>query len=46
MESSRLPRRQPQPRLRLLERAGFAGMDGWLAFSALGLLACSLFTLY
>ena len=30
----------------LLERAGLSGMDGWMAFSALGLLACSLFTLH
>ncbi|MFN8142100.1 MAG: FtsW/RodA/SpoVE family cell cycle protein [Solirubrobacterales bacterium] len=46
MESSRLPRHEPKPRFNLLERAGLAGMDGWLAFSALGLIACSLFTLY
>lgn len=48
MESSRIPRSRlgahPQ-RVAPLDRLGLRHMDGWIAFSALGLLACSLFTL-
>lgn len=47
MESSRIPsRRLSEPRPGLLERAGLAGLDGWLACSVLALFACSLFTLH
>ena len=48
MESSSTARGQSGAyieRAGLLEKAGLSGMDGWMAFSALGLLACSLFTL-
>jgi rod shape determining protein RodA len=48
MESSRIPRHGPGhylPRAGLLERVGLRDMDGWLAFSALGLLICSVYTL-
>lgn len=48
MESSRIPRRGPSrfgAGSGLLDRIGLARLDGWLAFSALGLFACSLFTL-
>lgn len=49
MESSRLPRTRPgrrTTRLDLLDRAGVRHMDGWLAFSALGLILCSIYTLH
>jgi len=46
MESSPLTTRGGRgTRPNLLERAGLADMDGWLVFSALGLLVASLFTL-
>lgn len=32
-------------RVALIDRLGIRNMDGWIAFSALGLLACSLYTL-
>jgi len=49
MESSRATRGGVRPyheRVALLDRLGIRNMDGWIAFSALGLLACSLFTLH
>ena len=49
MESSRVSRSDVgsfQHRVSLLDRAGVRDMDGWLVFSALGLLACSLLTLH
>ena len=48
MESSRIPRAESGsylPKVGLLERVGLRDMDGWLAFSALGLLVCSIYTL-
>ena len=33
------------PKVGLLERVGLRDMDGWMAFSALGLLICSIYTL-
>lgn len=47
MESSNLPRRGiRETRLNLLEKAGLAGMDGWLAVAVFGLFGCSLFILH
>jgi len=49
MESSRIPRgagRTFHERVALVDRLGIRHMDGWIAFSALGLLACSLVTLH
>jgi rod shape determining protein RodA len=49
MESSRIPRSVPSRRARrigLLERAGVSDMDGWMMFSALGLIICSIYTLH
>jgi len=49
MESSRVSRggfRPTHERVALLDRLGIRNMDGWLAFSALGLLICSLYTLH
>ncbi len=47
MESSRLSRTGPDPhRFRILDRAGLAHLDGWLAFSAFGLFICSLLTIH
>lgn len=49
MESSRVSRDgmgRFHNRVSLLDRMGIRDMDGWLAFSALGLLACSLITLH
>jgi rod shape determining protein RodA len=49
MESSRVGRDEMgrfHNRVHLLDRLGIRDMDGWLAFSALGLLACSIFTLH
>lgn len=48
MESSATARGRGEgslPRAGLLERTGLKDMDGWMAFSALGLIACSLLTL-
>lgn len=49
MESSRVSRGDVQSfhhRVSPLDRIGIRDMDGWMAFSALGLLACSLLTLH
>lgn len=47
MESSRMPRSDVREhRLRLVEKAGIAGMDGWLAAAVLGLFICSLVTIH
>jgi rod shape determining protein RodA len=49
MESSATTRGRNEahlPRAGLLDRIGVRDMDGWMAFSALGLIACSLVTLY
>ncbi len=49
MESSRATRSRVSPyqeRVSPLDRLGIRNMDGWIAFSALGLMACSLFTLH
>ena len=49
MESSRVARRAgrvPHERVALIDRLGIRHMEGWIAFSALGLMACSLFTLH
>ncbi|HTU14592.1 MAG TPA: FtsW/RodA/SpoVE family cell cycle protein [Solirubrobacterales bacterium] len=49
MESSRATRGGVRPyheRTQLLDWLGIRNMDGWIAFSALGLMACSLFTLH
>ncbi len=49
MESSRLARgtgRTYSGRVALIDRLGIRHMDGWIAFSALGLLVCSLVTLH
>lgn len=49
MESSRAVRRSNRPyheRTALIDWLGIRHMDGWIAFSALGLLACSLYTLH
>jgi len=49
MESSRATRSRVRPyqeRVSPLDWLGIRHMDGWIAFSALGLLACSLFTLH
>ncbi|MCB0827422.1 MAG: rod shape-determining protein RodA [Solirubrobacterales bacterium] len=49
MESSATARGRDEahlPRDGLLDRVGIRDMDGWMAFSALGLVACSLLTLH
>jgi rod shape determining protein RodA len=49
MESSGLPRTTARSRglgTGILERVGLRDIDGWMAFSALGLILCSIYTLH